>query len=54
MAVLEKLWDIIGFFFSGLLRGFERGVTALFGSSNQRILNRYKRIEEGVNDLESR
>ena len=54
MAVLEKLWDIIGFFFSGLLRGFERGVTALFGSSNQRILNRYKRIEESVNALESR
>ena len=54
MALLEQIWDNIGFFFSGILRVFERGVTALFGSSNQRILNRYKRIEEDVNVLESR
>jgi len=54
MALLEQIWDNIGFFFSGILRVFERGVTALFGSSNQRILNRYKRIEESVNVLESR
>ena len=29
--LLERAWDGVGNFFGGLMHGFERGVTAMFG-----------------------
>lgn len=40
MEVLERIWEILGLVFGGLLRGFERTVTSLFGSSNARFIKR--------------
>ena len=53
MPLLERIWELIALFFSALLRGFERGVTSLFGSANQRALNRFRQIEDEVLVLES-
>ncbi|MDP1562764.1 MAG: preprotein translocase subunit SecA [Pirellulaceae bacterium] len=54
MEVLEKSFDAVSGFFSGLLRGFEKGVTAVFGSSNARTLKKYQGRVEAINQLESR
>ena len=54
MELLERIWEIVGLFFSGLLRGFERSVTSLFGSSNARELKRMQAKVDAINSLESR
>jgi preprotein translocase subunit SecA len=54
MELLEKSFDAVSGFFSGLLRGFEKGVTAVFGSSNARTLKKYQGRVEAINQLESR
>ena len=40
MDILERIWEYLGLFFGGLLRGFERSITAVFGSSNARYIRR--------------
>lgn len=54
MDYLEKGFDAVSGFFSGVLGGFERGVTALFGSSNARTIKRYQSKVEAINELEAR
>ncbi len=54
MDTLEKSFDAVSGFFSGLLRGFEKGVTAVFGSSNARTLKKYQGRVEAINQLEGR
>jgi len=54
METLERIWEIIGLVFSGILKGVERGVTSLFGSSNARYIRRLQPIVDAVNNLESK
>lgn len=50
MDTLEKIWESIQLFMSGLLGGFERLVTSIFGSANARNI---KKLEEKVEIIES-
>lgn len=52
MELLERIWEIVGAFFSGFLRGFERGITRLFGSSNARYIRRLQSKVDAINSLE--
>jgi preprotein translocase subunit SecA len=52
MELLERIWEFIGLFFSGLMRAFERAVTSVFGSSNARFIKRLQSRVEAINNLE--
>jgi preprotein translocase subunit SecA len=52
MELLERIWEFIGLFFTGLTRGFERTITSLFGSSNARYIKRLQAKVEAINRLE--
>jgi preprotein translocase subunit SecA len=52
METLERVWEIISLFFGGVLRGFERTITSLFGSSNARYIKRLQPRVEAINSLE--
>ena len=52
MEVLERALEYTGTFFNSILRGFERGVTKVFGTSNERVIRRYQARVEGINSLE--
>ena len=52
MEILEKLWDAVTIFFGGLLSGFERLITNLFGSSNARYIRRLQTKVDAINSLE--
>ena len=54
MEVLERIWEFLGLLFGGLLRGFERTVTSLFGSSNARYIKRLQTKVEAINNLEGK
>src|SRR6056297_3615634 len=54
MTALERIWEILGLVFGGLLGSVERGITAIFGSSNARQINRYRERVERINALEDR
>src|SRR5687768_2719882 len=54
MELLERAWDGVGNFFGGLMQGFERGVTAMFGSSNARYVRRLQSKVDAITALESR
>jgi preprotein translocase subunit SecA len=54
MDLLERTWDGVGNFFGGILQGFERGITAMFGSSNARYIRRLHGKVEEINALEPR
>src|SRR5215207_9163411 len=54
MEVLERIWEIISGFFNGILGRFERGITALFGSANARVLRRMQPKVDAINALESK
>ena len=54
MELLERTWEGVGNFFGGLMHGFERSVTAMFGSSNARYVRKLQGRVEAVNNLESR
>ncbi len=54
MEILERLWEFLSGFFSGLLRRFEKSVTAVFGSSNERMIKRLHGRVEAINALEPR
>ena len=45
MEKLEKIWELISAFFTGILGGFERLVTRIFGSSNEKMV---KKLQEKV------
>ena len=54
MEVLERIWEIIAGFFNGILGRFERGITALFGSANARVLRRLQPKVDAINALEAK
>ncbi len=54
MEILERAWEGVGNFFGGLMHGFERGVTAMFGSSNARYVRKLQTKVEAIGELESR
>ena len=54
MENLERYWDATTDFFGGLIRGFERTITNLFGSSNARYIKKLQQRVEAINSLESR
>jgi preprotein translocase subunit SecA len=52
MQVLERIWELIGLFFGGLTRTFERSLTSWFGSSNARYIKRLQPKVDAINALE--
>lgn len=54
MDFFEQLWDAINLFFGGLMRGFERGITMVFGSSNARYIKKLQPTVDAINALESK
>ena len=54
MENMERYWDAVSDFFGGLIRGFERTITNLFGSSNARYIKKLQNRVEAINSLESR
>ncbi len=54
MDLLERTWEATGQLVNGVMRGFERGITAMFGSSNARQIKRMQAKVEAINGLESR
>jgi preprotein translocase subunit SecA len=52
MELLERIWEFIGLFFNGLMRGFERAITSVFGSSNARYIKRLRIKVDAINQLE--
>ena len=52
MSVLEKIWDLLGVLFGGLFAGVERAVTAVFGSANDRQVEKFKSGAEEIGKLE--
>jgi preprotein translocase subunit SecA len=52
MAVLERIWELIGLFFSSILGSIERSVTGFFGSSNARTISRMMARVERINSME--
>jgi len=53
MDVLERVWEAISLFFGGILRGFERGVTTMVGSSNARYVKKLGNRVDAIGQLES-
>jgi preprotein translocase subunit SecA len=54
MQFIERAWEGLGTFFGGMMHAFERGITALFGSSNARYVRRLQGRVELINALEPR
>ena len=54
MNLLERIWEFLGLFFGGLLRGFERTMTSVFGSSNARYVKRLQAKVDAINALEEK
>ena len=54
MELLERIWEFLGVFFGGLLKGFERGLTGLFGSSNARYIKKLQAKVDAINNLEAK
>ncbi len=54
MEVLERIWDAITYMVSGLLQGFERAITSLFGSSNARFVKGLQPKVDAIAALESK
>ncbi len=52
MELLEQLWDGTTHFMSGLVSGFERAVTGVFGSSNARYVKKLQSKVDAINALE--
>jgi len=52
MDALERSWEVVGDFFTGLSRGVERGITSLFGSSNARYLRKLQPKVQAIGALE--
>ena len=54
MNLLERLWELVGVVFGGILGGFERRITSIFGSSNARFVKKLQAKVDAVNSLESK
>src|SRR4051794_20530231 len=54
MDLLERTWEGVGNLVGGLMHGFERGVTSVFGTSNARFIRKLQTRVEAINALEER
>ncbi|MDX1943953.1 MAG: SEC-C metal-binding domain-containing protein [Pirellulaceae bacterium] len=54
MDVLERTWEGVGNFLGGLMHGFERSVTAVFGTSNARYIRKLQGQVAEISALEPR
>ena len=54
MEKLERVWDYAGFAVGGAMRGFERAITSVFGSSNARFIKKLQPKIDAINSLESK
>ncbi|MGB1817271.1 MAG: DEAD/DEAH box helicase, partial [Rubripirellula sp.] len=54
MSVLEKIWDLLGVIFGGLFAAVERVVTSIFGSANDRQVEKFKSRAAEIGELEPR
>jgi len=54
MDVLQSTGDVLNTIFGGALRGFERSLTSLFGSSNARLVKRLQPTVQTIGALESK
>jgi preprotein translocase subunit SecA len=54
MEFLERAFEVTGNLFNGVMRGFERGITSMFGSSNARMVKKLQARVIAINELESR
>lgn len=54
MDALERGWEILGEAVNGAMRGFERTVTSMFGTSNARQVRRLQSRVDSINSLESK
>ena len=52
MDILEQIWDVVSAFFTAFADGFERWITALFGSSNARYVRKLQPRVAQINALE--
>jgi preprotein translocase subunit SecA len=52
MELIEKIWEGTTSAVNGVLSGFDRGLTALFGSANSRQLKRFGELAKLIGDLE--
>ncbi len=52
MSFLERLWDFLTVFFGGLADSMVRGLTKLFGSSNERLIKTFQSRVDAINSLE--
>jgi preprotein translocase subunit SecA len=52
MEQLERFWDGTTHFMGGLVSGFERAVTGIFGSSNARYVKKLQSKVDAINALE--
>ena len=52
MPSMENLWDATSDFFNGLVSGFGKLVTGLFGSSNARVVKKLQSKVDAINALE--
>ena len=52
MDLLERIWEVVGNFFGGLMHAFERGITAVFGSSNARYVRKLQTRVDAITALE--
>jgi preprotein translocase subunit SecA len=49
---LERIWELLGGFFSALAMAVERAITSLFGSSNARYIKKLQAKVDAINALE--
>src|SRR6188508_3351715 len=54
MELLERAFEVTGNLFNGVMRGFERGITSLFGSANARTVKKLQARVGAINELEPR
>jgi len=54
MEFIEKIWEGTTNAVNGVLTGFDRGLTVLFGSANSRQLKRYGELARRAGELEPR
>src|SRR3954470_14293158 len=54
MEILERAFEVTGNLFNGVMSGFERGITSLFGSANARTVKKLQARVAAINELEPR
>jgi len=52
MEYLERIWEFLSLIVGGIMRGFERTITSLFGSSNARYIKRLQSKVDAIGALE--